>query len=87
MSLNVYKCLQMYTLYKCLQMSPNVYIETFSPYRLHQSLIPNVLPAQGQICKEYDFYIPIYAHILVIQTYLKFKKDKMGIAKKTGKLI
>ena len=25
-------------------MSPNVSIETFSPYRLHQSLIPNVLP-------------------------------------------
>ena len=37
---------------ECLQMSPNVSIETFkrhfrdiSPYRLHQSLIPNVLPA------------------------------------------
>ena len=42
---------------KCLQMSPkclqnvskflpnqNVSIETFSPYRLHQSLNPNVLP-------------------------------------------
>ena len=33
---------------KCLQLSPkclqNVSIETFSPYRLHQSLIPNVLP-------------------------------------------
>ena len=27
-------------------MSPNVSIETFFPYRLHQSLIPNVLPGK-----------------------------------------
>ena len=44
---NVFKCLQMSpNISKCLQMSPNVSIETFSPYRLHQSLIPNVLPVQ-----------------------------------------
>ena len=40
------KCLQMsLNVSKCLQMSPNVSIETFSPYRLHQSEIPNALPA------------------------------------------
>ena len=41
MSLNVSKCLQ-----NVSKMSPNVSIETFSPYRLHQSEIPNALPAE-----------------------------------------
>ena len=40
MSLNFSKCLQ-----NVSKMSPNVSIETFSPYRLHQSEIPNALPA------------------------------------------
>ena len=39
---NVSKCLQMSP--KCLQ---NVSIETFSPYRLYQSLVPNILPGIG----------------------------------------
>ena len=61
MSLNVSKTSQKYLQnvskmsLKCLQnvskMSPkclqNVSIETFSPYRLHQSLIPNVLPERA----------------------------------------
>ena len=46
MSPNVSKCLQKSP--KCLQnvskLSPNVSIETFFPYRLHQSEIPNALP-------------------------------------------
>ena len=47
---NVSKCLQ--NVSKCLQMSPNVSIKTFSPYRLHQSEIPNALPGymvDGQV--------------------------------------
>ena len=36
-------------------MSPNVSIETFSPYRLHQSLIPNVLP-ELHMCKVYSMH-------------------------------
>ena len=40
MSLNVSK-----TSPNVSKMSPNVSIETFSPYRLHQSEIPNALPA------------------------------------------
>ena len=36
------KCLQMSL--NVSKMSPNVSIETFPPYRLHQSEIPNALP-------------------------------------------
>ena len=64
------KCLQ--NVSKCLQ---NVSMETFFPYRLHQSLIPNVPPAT---------YLPIYfSHLFQFKRMLNkelshFSESKSG---------